>query len=103
MRAAPAATGRCRNRRRRNRDRRRSTPACRSSAFRYDQPGKTLPIERGSGIGLASRCYVAVTDDVAKAIAAIERLQQTRQYAILDRRVWNRIGPLELDAEREIV
>src|SRR5205085_8141896 len=75
----------------------------RSSLFRFDQYGESLPLERRSRIGLARRRDVAVADDMTESISAVQRFQQPRQHPVLPSSVGDRVRALELDAYGKVV
>ena len=70
------------------------------------QRAEPLPIEGGSGVGLAAWGDVAVADDPLPGNAGIARPDLVRgsgQDPVLRRFVRNLVGPLQLDADRKVV
>src|ERR1700687_1330283 len=79
------------------------------------QPGKPLiallgdqfaiagPVECRPGISLALRRGIPMARDVPDWIAPAQPSGQERQRPILDFFVWQVIGSLQLDADREVV
>src|SRR6202171_2368716 len=79
------------------------------------QPGKPLialwgyqlairgPVECRPGISLALRRDIPMARDVPEEIAPAQRSGQERQRPILDFFVWQVIGSLQLDADREVI
>jgi hypothetical protein len=61
------------------------------------------PVERGPGVRLSSWRHLVVAGEVRDRIAPAQRVRESPEHCVLDVRVGQQVGALELDANRKIV